>query len=522
MKHEGNVNLFDIFVFCIIIILLLVQVSALPLHEGRDTGTYLQYYRHIFRIHPEYPLLMMYRTPLTPVFWGVIYDTVGLAGAKWIVAFFYVACMMSLYKIGSSYHKWVGLLVVGLLFLETLDYFYYFNSVASECPQSIILCLWFGVAFYSFYSQNKSTWFLHALCIFLLIMTRPGNMILAAASIFPLFNFRVSFSKRIKLVMVTVLTLTICITSYCGLNYARYGEFTFARPGYALMPFWRIFLTEKLIRPDNGPASQELADVVKKHILTIETFRKYDIDIETFFYASTSRMFDQLVRTINDVYGWDHNWMILRKVAREAEQTYPLQCWLGYIDGVRSIFDCMGPWRLRPPLKDEVNFTKFKDERYIKYAEKGLEIPTENDLIPATGWWFTAKPKDYQSDDKTFLGLKVPAKAWTFDNNQSGYILSLFHKVRMYLPYFGFYFIFGFLGVIIQIMKHGIANIDWRIPLLTFVSTMCVCVHLYTAMEIAYRYPFDPIFILFGVVGLYYISLGPNKTQQVESRCEKP
>jgi hypothetical protein len=47
--------------------------------------TYFLFFRDILQIEPEFPLLMLFRTPLTPVFYGMCFEflDVGSSRASW-------------------------------------------------------------------------------------------------------------------------------------------------------------------------------------------------------------------------------------------------------------------------------------------------------------------------------------------------------------------------------------------------------------------------------------------------------
>ena len=46
--------------------------------------------------------------------------------------------------------------------------------------------------------------------------------------------------------------------SWTVLNGLRYDDYTLSRAG-AFLPFYRAFTTDHIVRPENGPASRELA-----------------------------------------------------------------------------------------------------------------------------------------------------------------------------------------------------------------------------------------------------------------------
>ena len=57
-----------------------------PLRAGRDMTTYFLWFRDLFAIEPEFPLLMLFRTPLTPLFYGTCFQIFGEGGIEVILS----------------------------------------------------------------------------------------------------------------------------------------------------------------------------------------------------------------------------------------------------------------------------------------------------------------------------------------------------------------------------------------------------------------------------------------------------
>ena len=56
-------------------------------------------------------------------------------------------------------------------------------------------------------------------------------------------------------------------------NAWRYDDFAVSRGGQANLPFFRAFTVDHIVGPDNGPASRELADDVRRDLLTRQPYR---------------------------------------------------------------------------------------------------------------------------------------------------------------------------------------------------------------------------------------------------------
>jgi hypothetical protein len=151
------------------------------------------------------------------------------------------------------------------------------------------------------------------------------------------------------------------------------------------VPFYRAFLVDRIVRPDNGPASRELARAVRRDLLPQEPYRSYGIDLHTFFADSTPRMQEDLVALSNRLWGWKSDGRKLREVGVEAVRTHPGP----YAKGVSKTF-----WQL---LHDPVyrslgasgggssgggGGSKGTTETIVVNGRR-LPKPSEGELIPA-------------------------------------------------------------------------------------------------------------------------------------------
>lgn len=170
----------------------------IPFSEGRDVGTYFLYWQGLFQSNPPYPLLMLFRTPFTPAFFGIAYEFFGKLGAQVFLCAGFVGVCVLVFSVLRSYALWVGWLGVALV-LANIQLFEVFNSVASEGPQTILIVAWAWVAFRAMVSGSIRTALALGLLTFLLVMNRPANQLLIAACFIPLLSFLVAQSPKIGL-----------------------------------------------------------------------------------------------------------------------------------------------------------------------------------------------------------------------------------------------------------------------------------------------------------------------------------
>jgi len=156
----------------------------------------------------------------------------------------------------------------------------------------------------------------------LLVLVRPGNQALLVLALLPLvlalpWRTRVASSAAFAAAMLFILGAW---TAHNGL---RFGDYTLARGGNSRLPFERVFLTERIVSPENGPASRKLARAVERDLLPEEPYRSYGIGLADFFSDPSPRMKDDLGALATRLWGWENDERILRDVGIEAVRAHP-------------------------------------------------------------------------------------------------------------------------------------------------------------------------------------------------------
>lgn len=498
----------------------------IPFAEGRDVGTYALYWQGLFQSEPPYPLLMLFRTPFTPVFFGVAYEVMGKFGAQIALCLGYALVSVGVYSILASYSRWVAVFGVVLVWLN-LQWFEVYNSVASEGPQSILLISWAWIAFAAMARPSKSLGLALGVATFLLIINRPANQLLLPGCFLPLLGFLVGTGRDVKwrnrwsCALVAATVAAASTAAYMGYNWARNGQFCIARLGGASVPFYRVFLQERLVRPENGPRSAELADLARRKVLTQKSFQAYGIDEQSFFEFTTSRMFDALFRASVAERGWDNDFALFRDAAWECMEANPKEFWLSYVDGVYSMLSVRDKrlFRLSESRKRYKAFKAERDRRYATYAAQGLPIPGEGDLLTSTGWWLSAVPPEEGARADGIAWFSP--RPWEYERRElPGPVMSAVRewslKIAPSWPQLGI----GLLGTLIGFFRgRGDAR-------LLFISFACMGVLLATWFGVLlryYRFPFDPIFTVFFCYGCFVlVELVCDSARPLLSRIAAP
>jgi len=478
----------------------------IPFSEGRDVGTYFLYWQGLFQSQPPYPLLMLFRTPFTPAFFGLAYEFLGKTGVQILLCAGFIGVSVLVYSVLRSYARWVAWLGVVLVFAN-VQLFEVFNSVASEAPQTILIALWAWSAFIAMARSSKKLGLALGLITFLLVMNRPANQLLIAACFLPLFGFLIASAGKVGIrerIVCSVLAFSLATgltTAYMGYNWWKNGQFCISRLGGASVPFYRMFLQEQLIRPENGPRSAELADLALRKVLTDETFQKYGIDERVFFEFTTSRMFDALFRASVEERGWDNDFQLFKDAAWECMSANPKEFWFSYVDGVYGMFKTRDGrlFRLSESGRRFKEFKAERERRYALYREAGLQVPGEGDLLTATGWWLSAVPPENVTDRKNERWFSP--KKWDYERRElPTERMEVVRDWSLKISPSWTQLVIGCLGT-------GVAFLRGRgDPRLFLIAGACMPVLLGTWFGVLlryYRFPFDPVFTMFFCYGCY-------------------
>ena len=471
----------------------LLKNVADPIHYGRDFDTYWLYYRDMWVAVPEYPVNMLFRTPVAPLWFGAVF-----AMESWIIVQTYFAlsyvivalCLFSTARQWGNAIAWLSLLFIGLCH----EFFWVFNSVASENPTSVLFAVWVWGVFRYRKSVRLGVWMGLGVLTVLLVLTRPNHQVLALVVALPLLYRRNPWKIRISASAVFLITFIVGILSYCSYNAVRYDAFRVAQLGPAHMPFYRIFIHEKMVRPDNGPTSEELGSIVRADVLTREVFRDYGIDEELFWKAATPRFWIHIVDALNHRFGYLDNNSLLKKVSMEAHNRYPHVFWLSYWDVIRGNFEFPVRPKLRPRSVVYTDMDALLQREYERFESEGLENPGEADLVPGVISQLTFRPSDFQEY------VPTQKKKWEVPETEVPHVIKrIYYLIGQFRPSISTVF----LVVLLALFRNRFR--DWDFVCLTFLGGIVVLMLCGTAManpEPQFRYPFDPFFMLWGLIGL--------------------
>jgi hypothetical protein len=355
-----------------------------PAQAGRDLGVYLRYYVQLGPGDTVFPWAMLTRTPVAPLVAGGVLAAGGGLLVDGLLVLLFAGSILAWTAVALIAGGRRAAVLVAVALLLYPGYGGLFHELSSDAVFAAGYAGW-AYLFARAAQRRTLVWFaLAGAGVAVLALTRPANQALLAVALLVLAipgAWRLRAARAAAFVSAAVLPLV----AWAGVNEVRYDDFTVARGGQSSLPFFRAFVTDRIIAPDNGPASRQLAAAVRDHLLTEEPYRSYGIDLHEFFTSGSARMEEDLISLSDSVFGWDSNYSVLGRAAREAVRRHPWK----FTRGVATSFwqelnqplfvKSLASGEPRPPGQGP-GLTVGK----VKVKGKALPKPSEGEPIPAS------------------------------------------------------------------------------------------------------------------------------------------
>ncbi|MGH3016806.1 MAG: hypothetical protein ACRDLU_00345 [Gaiellaceae bacterium] len=362
--------------FCVALGVYALEAVAWPLMSGRDLDEYLLAYVQLTDSHPLLPWALLFRTPVTPVVAGGILDLGGGILAEPLAAVLYAGSIVAWSAAALAFGRRAALAVAAALLVYP-GYALMFHELASEIVMAAAFAGWAVLVVRAAWAPSARAFGLAGLGVALLALIRPGNVMLLGLVALALV-LRAAWRTRIGWAAAFLAAAALPLAAWAVNNGVRYGEWTLARGGNAVVPFYRAFVTDRIISPDNGPASRRLAEAVRTNLLTREPYRSYGVTMDDVFTSGSFRIHEDLYVLSDQVFGWNSAYSTLRDAAFEGIQAHPAT----YASGVATTV-WQQLWRpaYRTPAPTPAPAAA---PRGRTTARRGaLPPPTEGEPIPA-------------------------------------------------------------------------------------------------------------------------------------------
>jgi hypothetical protein len=361
-----------------------LQSIAWPVGAGRDLGTYLRYYAQMWDLHAVFPQAMVGRTPLTPLVTGLTLEAGGIA-VEVLMAALFVVSVIAWTLAATAYSRRAAAVVAALLLLYP-GYGALFHQFSSDALSAAGFALWGLAAVRVSLRPSAVRFALLGAGVVLLVLIRPGNQVLLAFGLVPLV-LPGALRERVARSLAFLAVAVGLLLGWSAHNAWRYDDFTVARGANIALPFFRAFEEDRIVAPENGPASRRLSEAIERHLLTEEPYRSYGIDLDEFFSSGSGRMIEDAASLSDRVFGWDSDYSVLSQAGREAVRQHPG----AYLSGVAQTM-----WRLlrspayvTPPESSTTGTNGSGEADTIVVHGRVLPKPSEGEPIPGShqGLW---------------------------------------------------------------------------------------------------------------------------------------
>jgi hypothetical protein len=307
-----------------------LQALVIPLAAGRDLATYLGDYVQLFHGHPVDLGYVLGRTPIASLIAGGLLQVDGGALAEPVLSLLYAGSIVVWFLAARRFGGLAAVLTAVAL-LAYPGYGIVFHELSSDAVFAAAFAGWAWLVVRVLSAPSARGFALLGAGAGVLVLIRPGNQVLLALALVP-FALRASRGARMRYAAAFLVPAVVLVVGWIVHNGIRYDSYTLARGANATVPFFRVFVTDHLVAPSNGPASRELAEAVAHDLLPTEPYRSYGITLQDFFAKASPRMEVDLLTLSDRRKGWHTNYRWLRDVGIEAVKAHPAQ----YARGVAS------------------------------------------------------------------------------------------------------------------------------------------------------------------------------------------
>ena len=298
-----------------------VQAIAMPLAAGRDFGTYVGAFVELFQSDPIDLGYVLGRTPIAPLVTGGLLAPLGGALAEPGMSLLYAGSILAWFLAARRFGGAAALLTAVVL-LAYPSYGILFHEIASDSVFAMVFAAWALLAVRVVDRPTTAGFALLGAGVAALTLVRPLNQVLLVLVVLA-FVLGTTWRSRFVWGAAYVLPVVAILGLWTVHNGVRFGDYTVSRAGNTNWPIYRVYLFDKLVRPDNGPASREMADAVRQDLLPNEPYRSYGITLDRFFEEPSARFLEDMGALANRRWGWHSDQQILRDIAFEAIRTHP-------------------------------------------------------------------------------------------------------------------------------------------------------------------------------------------------------
>lgn len=391
--------------FALALLAYALRAVAWPLKTGRDLDEYLLAYVQLFDGDVLLPWSLLFRTPVASLYDGLSLDVLGGRLAEPLMALLYAGSVVCWAAAARAFGARAALATAAALLLYQ-GYALMFHELSSEPVFAAAFAGWALLVTRAARVPSAGRFALAGLGVAVLALVRPGNAVLLAFGIFP-FLVAGTWRMRVERTGAFFLAAVLPLLAWSVHNGARFDYWGLARGGNAIVPFYRAFITDHIISPENGPESRRLATAMQRDLLTREPYRSYGVTLDELFAKGSFRVHEDLYLLSDQVFGWDSDYSVLRRAGVEGVRAHPGT----YARGVaRTLWDELSKAQFRV-VSDGKSGSKGGTAGSSTVVVRGRELPapTEGEPIPAGQVVWISRP------DQSIRQAWTSPTEWSFE-----------------------------------------------------------------------------------------------------------
>jgi Glycosyltransferase family 87/Dolichyl-phosphate-mannose-protein mannosyltransferase len=406
------------------------ESAFLPAYPGRDMARYLQTFFQLGYHVPLYPPVLNTRGPLSAIGVAVPLEIGGWAAEIWL-ALLYAFSIVAWSRIALTFGSRAALLTAVLLLIWP-GYGILFHQLASDSLFAAAFAGWALLGSRAIQRPSVKAFALVGVAIGVLVLVRPANQVLLLIALLPLI-LRAPWRNRLAWAASCYIAGVVVSQSWKIYAYLKWGNVVLLKPSTGLFalalvlaPFllpapwraraavaivplivvavavkgvpgespsqyvssvvrnesnqflYRSFELDRIMSPDNGPASRRVAEVVKRDLLRREPYRSYGVDVDEFFSSGSDRIFGDMKGVVRPAD--------LSAATREAIRRHPRE----FVSSIaHTVFDQLAR---RPvyapepasPSRAPAPVIPASQTTYVTVDGHRLPKPSEGQPIPAS------------------------------------------------------------------------------------------------------------------------------------------
>jgi hypothetical protein len=406
-----------------------LQSVFLPAYPGRDMSRYLETFVQLGYDVPVYPAVLNTRGLLSALGVGVPLELGGWA-AEVLLAVLYALSIVAWGRVALTFGSRAAILTSALL-LVFPGYGILFHQLASDSLFAAAFAGWALLVTRALQRPSITAFAFVGLGLAALVLIRPANQLLLVMALLPLV-LRAPWRDRLAWVSAVFIPAVTLSQAWKAIAELRYGDAVTLEPSTGLLALaavmvplllpspwrsrvgaavavlvvaalalkglpgespaeytrsvirngsnhfvYRAFELDRIMAPENGPASRRLADVVERELLTREPYRSYGIDVHEFFASGSNRVFGDLTGVAEPGD--------LAAATREAIRKHPGK----FVSSIaRTLWEQLADRPVFAPEAvgdaDALGISQATETEYIVVNGRRLPNPSEGQPIPAS------------------------------------------------------------------------------------------------------------------------------------------